>query len=827
MCYMDLGIFLTQINPYTEETMHRTVISLLITLICCLPTFVLAATNYSIHAEWTGYAAPSGYTVTGFNLYQEGSLACQTQNNSATSMDCTVSLNGDTTNFTLTASFSDGTESPHSSPFVFTPPSQTTPVASSGNTLIQAGWTAYTPPSGYTVSGYNLYKEGALACQTQNNSATSMDCNVSLTADTTNFTLTAAFSNGTESPHSSPFTLTVSTASTTPPTAVISSSAAAGQAPLAVSFNGSASTASATTSITSYSWNFGDGSSATGASSSHTFTSAGTYNTTLTVTDSKGLTSSASTPIVVTASTTTTNKAPTAAATLTPVTGTSPLTVTFDGSASSDSDGTIASYLWNYGDGSSASGKTATHTYTTEGSFTATLQVTDNKGATGTTSKTITVQPKQQQTADVNIEVGEVMVTNEWARVSLTSSFNTPIVVAGPPSYNNNDPCVVRLRNVDTTGFDIKLAEWNYQDGTHPAEAISYIVMESGRTTLPNGSIIEAGSFTGTTDSKTISFSSAFTKAPVVVTTIASMNETDTISGRLKNIGVSGFAYYFTEQESNWNRHADETVNFIAWEPGTGTVGSIQFEASTTANTVTEAWHQATFNGTFTQSPLLLADMQTTNGGDTAALRTQKGTTTGFQVKVEEEQSKDSEVSHIAETVGYLALSSTETQSQQTTATIWPEGTVPETIDAGSDGPQELGVKFRSDSKGFITGIRFYKASTNTGTHVGNLWTSTGTLLATAVFTNETASGWQQVNFSTPVAITANTVYVASYFCPNGHQSVDREYFSGKGMDSAPLHALADGVSGSNGVYAYGASSTFPKDSYRTSNYWVDVVFTP
>ena len=87
----------------------------------------------------------------------------------------------------------------------------------------------------------------------------------------------------------------------------------------------------------------------------------------------------------------------------------------------------------------------------------------------------------------------------------------------------------------------------------------------------------------------------------------------------------------------------------------------------------------------------------------------------------------------------------------------------------------ELGVKFTSDTSGHITGIRFYKASTNTGTHVGNLWSSTGTLLASANFSGETASGWQQVNFSTPVAITDNTVYVGSYHANGGHYSADLE----------------------------------------------------
>ncbi len=164
--------------------------------------------------------------------------------------------------------------------------------------------------------------------------------------------------------------------------------------------------------------------------------------------------------------------------------------------------------------------------------------------------------------------------------------------------------------------------------------------------------------------------------------------------------------------------------------------------------------------------------------------------------------------------------------AQQTSSTIWSGTTVPGTVDAGPDSAVELGVKFRSDANGFISGLRFYKASTNTGTHIGNLWTSTGTLLATATFTNETASGWQQVNFSTPVAITANTVYVASYHTNVGHYSNNLNYFTSKGVDNPPLHALANGVSGPNGVFAYGSTSKFPDQGWKESNYWVDVVYS-
>jgi len=156
---------------------------------------------------------------------------------------------------------------------------------------------------------------------------------------------------------------------------------------------------------------------------------------------------------------------------------------------------------------------------------------------------------------------------------------------------------------------------------------------------------------------------------------------------------------------------------------------------------------------------------------------------------------------------------------------VWPGTAVPGVVDSGPDDAVELGVNFRSDTNGFITGIRFYKASTNTGTHVGNLWSSTGTLLATATFTNETASGWQQVNFTSPVPIIANTTYVASYHTNVGHYSFNYDFFASQGLDNPPLHVPVSSTSAPNGVFAYGSGSNFPTGSWRSSNYWVDVVF--
>jgi hypothetical protein len=156
--------------------------------------------------------------------------------------------------------------------------------------------------------------------------------------------------------------------------------------------------------------------------------------------------------------------------------------------------------------------------------------------------------------------------------------------------------------------------------------------------------------------------------------------------------------------------------------------------------------------------------------------------------------------------------------------TIWPASAVPGTVNAGDGSSLELGVKFRTTVAGSITGVRFYKSPANTGTHTGSLWTASGTRLATGTFSGETASGWQQLNFATPISVKANTTYVASYFAPNGGYSYDGGYFADSDAGLAPLTGLKSGTDGGNGVFHYGSTSAFPNSQSSGSNYWVDVV---
>ncbi|MGI8874598.1 MAG: DUF4082 domain-containing protein, partial [Egibacteraceae bacterium] len=167
---------------------------------------------------------------------------------------------------------------------------------------------------------------------------------------------------------------------------------------------------------------------------------------------------------------------------------------------------------------------------------------------------------------------------------------------------------------------------------------------------------------------------------------------------------------------------------------------------------------------------------------------------------------------------------------------IFGAGETPPIVDAGDPTSAELGVKFRSDKFGEVTGVRFYKSAANTGTHVGSLWSATGERLARATFTNETGSGWQTVTFDAPVAIQRDTTYIASYFAPKGRYAATSGYFHPPPsppphglakVDSPPLHAQRNSAASANGVFAYTTEPRFPTNAFDATNYWVDVSFSP
>jgi hypothetical protein len=154
-------------------------------------------------------------------------------------------------------------------------------------------------------------------------------------------------------------------------------------------------------------------------------------------------------------------------------------------------------------------------------------------------------------------------------------------------------------------------------------------------------------------------------------------------------------------------------------------------------------------------------------------------------------------------------------------------GVTPGAPPVGGVNALELGVKFRADVSGYVRGIRFFRIGGNTETYACSLWTSTGTRLATTTFDSGSLIGdWQQVLFAQPVAVTAGTLYVASYHINTSNYAAENNYFANQSADYGPLHAPRDSDVGGNGVYLYSATSAFPTNSYKSTNYWVDVVYS-
>jgi methionine-rich copper-binding protein CopC len=150
---------------------------------------------------------------------------------------------------------------------------------------------------------------------------------------------------------------------------------------------------------------------------------------------------------------------------------------------------------------------------------------------------------------------------------------------------------------------------------------------------------------------------------------------------------------------------------------------------------------------------------------------------------------------------------------------LFASNATPAVIDSGDTSALTLGVQVTPSASGFLTGVRFYKAATNTGVHKGSVWSTSGTRLGSVTFTGESASGWQKATFSQPVPVVAGTTYIVSYYAPNGHYSYNSHFF-----DTDFVNGVLTVPGGGDGVYRYGGD-VFPTDTYASANYWVDAIF--
>ena len=265
---------------------------------------------------------------------------------------------------------------------------------------------------------------------------------------------------------------------------------------------------------------------------------------------------------------------------------------------------------------------------------------------------------EHKPTEPLVIELGELAAGDQWQWVELSQQFIDPVVIAKLMSADDPEPAILRIKDVSNSGFALRVQEWDYLDGAHPLELVGYMVVERGRHQLPNGAWLEAGRTTtdATGTFVGIDYTTPFSTDPVVVTAVTTYHGGDAVTTRVRNISASGFETGMIEQESNAHRHVAEAIDYVAIEPSIVTLGGLQIEAGRTADIVTHAPQTVDFALAAARPPIVLADMQTADGGDTSVCRVDQIDQYSMRTWVQEEQSNDSEIAHTNEAIGYIVF---------------------------------------------------------------------------------------------------------------------------------------------------------------------------
>lgn len=311
-----------------------------------------------------------------------------------------------------------------------------------------------------------------------------------------------------------------------------------------------------------------------------------------------------------------------------------------------NSDGTL-SYAQNRSFDTLGAGETASDSF----SYT----VADWQGGSASATVDVTIDGEDDTGTDGPIgQSGTVTVAqtgaDQWHTVSFDTAITNAVVVMGPMSYNGADPATTRVRNVTDTGFQFQIDEWNYLDGEHSAETISWLAISEGSHTLANGQTVVAGTQSVGTSFSDVSFGETLGEA-VVLAEVTTVNEADAVTSRIRKVDTTGFEIQIEEEEA-LGSHVNETVSWIAMETGTGA----GLDVVRTADQLDERVDTFAFNTDFASAPVLLADMQTTDGGDTATLRLTEIDAASVSLFVEEERSANAEVGHTDEVAGYIAM---------------------------------------------------------------------------------------------------------------------------------------------------------------------------
>lgn len=265
--------------------------------------------------------------------------------------------------------------------------------------------------------------------------------------------------------------------------------------------------------------------------------------------------------------------------------------------------------------------------------------------------------------SSVATEADVIQVDHEWKTVSLSDTYWNPVVFVGPVSYNEWQPATMQVRKKTAESFETRVREREYLDGVHLEEEVGYLVLNGGgpadRAQTGNGtSPVDVNVVVARNPRQRVKFGANFSEKPVVITQIQTQNADNTVVPRIRGLSTTEMFLQLREFEAQGAERAIERVGYFAVEPGIGQFGGRKFEAG--RERVDNRWCYIEFEQEY-REPVVLATPQTTNGPDPVSVRARDRDESGVSLRLEGEESRNSEQEHRIEEVGYLVFEAAET----------------------------------------------------------------------------------------------------------------------------------------------------------------------
>lgn len=255
-----------------------------------------------------------------------------------------------------------------------------------------------------------------------------------------------------------------------------------------------------------------------------------------------------------------------------------------------------------------------------------------------------------------------------WYDVELMRDYNSPVVVVSPPTFYESDPCIMRMKNFTSDGFKTQLSEFHGSDHVRRKhENCAFLAVESGAHTVGEHKL-EAGRVSPVNQEwQHVRFLQAYSNAPVVVCSLGSRLDDERCSVRVKDVTASSFNVCVQEGEGYDGFHNDETIHYIAIEEGVFDFYDTRFRVF--RDEIDSTFSTVSFGETLSYGGCL-AQIETVNDSEPCNLRIDDPDRRAYEddsvvIKIEEDLMADSEQTHAAETVGFIAFGQKSTTGWQ------------------------------------------------------------------------------------------------------------------------------------------------------------------